>query len=103
MKTCPDKRKKKEPAQRSCACKEKENYNVVCATAEPRAKEICRQKDAEQRKKKWKEKKKRDEAELAKAAETLDALITSDPPPTETVVAWMPLSVELKELLESVP
>ena len=62
------------------------------------AKEIRRQKDAERRKKKWEEKKKQDEAELNKAAETLDALITSGPPPTETV-AWTPLSAELKELL----
>ena len=51
-----------------------------------------------------KRKKKRDVAELNKPTETLDTLVTSDrpPPPTETVV-WMPLSVELKELLESVP
>ena len=66
------------------------------------AKEIRRQKDAERRKKKREEKKKRDEAELNKAAETLDSLITSDAPPTETV-EWTPLSAELKDLLESVP
>ena len=66
------------------------------------AKEIRCQKDAERHKKKREEKKKRDGAELNKAAETLDALVISDLPPTETVV-WTPLSAELKELLESVP
>ena len=59
-------------------------------------------KDAERRKKKREEKKKQDEAGLNKAAETSDALFTSDLPATETV-AWTPLSEELKELLESVP
>ena len=97
--------KKKKPAKRSRASKK---HDVVHKAAEPPAKimkdakEIRRQKDAERRKKKREEKKKRDEAELNKAAETMDGLITSDPPPTEMVV-WTPLSAELKELLESVP
>ena len=86
--------KKKKPAKRSLACKK---HDVVREPAEPPAKitkdakEIRRQKDAERRKKKREEKKKRDEAELNKATETLDALVTSDRPPTETV-AETPLS-----------
>ena len=100
-----EEKKKKKPSKRSRAS---QKHDVVREAAEPPAKimkdakEIRRQKDAERRKKKREEKKKRDEAELNKATETLDALITSGPPPTETV-AWTPLSAELKELLESVP
>ena len=95
---------KKRPAKHSRASKKQD---IVRKAAEPPAKsmkdakEICCQKDAVQCKKKREEKKKRDEAELNKAAETLDALVTSDPP-TE-MVAWTPLSEELKELLESIP
>ena len=77
-----EEKKKKEPAKRSRAS---QKHDVVREAAEPPAKimkdtkEILRQKDAERRKKKREEKKKRDEAELNKAAETLDALVTSDP------------------------
>ena len=98
--------KKKKPAKCSHASKKQD---VIHGVAEPPtkimkdAKEIC-QEDAEQCKKKQEEKKRWDEAELNKAAETLDALIISDPPPPPAeTVAWMPLGAELKELLESVP
>ena len=100
-----EKEEKKKPVKHSRASKK---HDVLHEAAEPPAKimkdakEIRRQKDEEQHKKKREEKKKQDEAGLNKAAETLDALVISDPPPTEMVV-WTPLSAELKELLESVP
>ena len=77
-----EKEEKKKPSKRSRAS---QKHDVVREAAEPPAKimkdakEIRRQKDAERRKKKREEKKKRDEAELNKAAETLDALVTSAP------------------------
>ena len=100
-----EKEEKKKPVKHSRAS---QKHNVVRKAAErpakiiKDAKEIRHQKDAERRKKKREEKKKQHEAELNKAAEALDALVTSDPPPTETV-AWALLSAELKDLLESVP